>query len=60
MNYFNKVDTRVSESLQYIQEDVDGNWTLVFEDGEMKVLKGGGGLCCLGEGGIEHLTFQRV
>ena len=34
---FDKVDTHVSESLQYIQEDVDDNWTLVFEDGDMKV-----------------------
>jgi hypothetical protein len=31
------VDTHIAESLQYIQEDVDGNWTLVFEDGDMKV-----------------------
>ena len=35
--YSKEVDTHVSESLQYIQEDVDGNWTLVFEDGDMKV-----------------------
>ena len=39
VKYFNKVDTHVSESLQYIQEDVDDNWTLVFEDGDMKVPK---------------------
>jgi hypothetical protein len=37
MKSLNKVDTHISESLQYIQEDVDGNWTLVFEDGEMQV-----------------------
>lgn len=35
--YF-QVNSHISESLQYIQEDVDGNWTLVYEDGEMLVM----------------------
>ncbi|XP_046839303.1 ceramide transfer protein-like isoform X2 [Xenia sp. Carnegie-2017] len=33
----NEVDVQVRESLKVIQEDVDENWTLVFEDGEMQV-----------------------
>jgi hypothetical protein len=37
MKSFVKVDSHIYDSLQYIQEDVDGNWTLVYEDGEMKV-----------------------
>ena len=52
MKYFIKVDTHIAESLQYIQEDVDGNWTLVFEDGDMKVPLGEVGCCKMGVVGV--------
>ena len=32
-----KVDAHVKESLQIVLENVDHNWNLVYEDGDMKV-----------------------
>lgn len=37
--FSNEVNFKVKESLQYIQEDVDSNWALVYEDGDMKVYR---------------------
>lgn len=37
LNSIFKVNFKVKEGLQYIQEDVDSNWALVYEDGDMKV-----------------------
>ena len=35
--FFLQVDETVKESLQIVLENVDHNWNLVYEDGDMKV-----------------------
>ena len=37
MQFLLKVDENVKESLQIVLENVDHNWNLVYEDGDMKV-----------------------
>ena len=36
-HFFTQVDETVKASLQIVLENVDHNWNLVYEDGDMKV-----------------------